>query len=94
MPETAEDTISLLELLELETNKRLGRAMDAAERAADALDRIAAAFEKLTELTASVIGNGYIEANTGEAFATKLGNYIRTGNGRRTFKEGIDDTDD
>ena len=78
MTANAQDTITLFELFELETNKRLGRVTDAAERAADALGRIAASFEKLAELAASVIGTGNIHANAGEAFATKRASYKNT----------------
>lgn len=84
---TVDDTITLLELLELSNNKRLGRATDAAERAADALGRIATSLEKLTEQAASVIGSGYVDGNTGEAFATKPASYVRTGGGRRIFRD-------
>jgi hypothetical protein len=78
----------VLELLELGNNERLGRATNAAERAADALERIAAASENLTALLASVIGVGrstcYPPDSRGETTQPPVF-FLRTGNGAKSF---------
>lgn len=89
-----EDTISLLELLELETNKRLGRASDAAEDAAKALTRIADAAETLNALIASVIGVGKTTCYNGGAEFGPPVNFIRSGAGKTVFACDADNSAD
>jgi hypothetical protein len=81
-----DQTIGLLELLELSNSERLGRATDAAERAADALGRLATAAEALTTLLGSVIGVAVNE------YGCRT-DYVRTGRGFRPFACD-DETDD
>lgn len=92
---TADDTITLLELLDLDTNRRLARASDAAEDAATALGRIADAFETFNALFASVIGVGRTVCYDGTA-ETDFGppvNFIRSGRGKAVFACDTDNKD-
>lgn len=93
MPASAEDTITLLELLDLETNKRLGRATEAAEDAATALGRIADAFETFNALFASVIGVGKTTCYDGGAEPGPSVNFIRSGEGKTVFACDAENSD-
>lgn len=84
------ETVSLADLLALSEDARLGRAADALEKiaaAAPQLERVADALETLTALLASCIGVGsarcYVE---GERHGKEVPlNYLRTGNGAKPF---------
>lgn len=84
------ETVSLADLLALSEDARLGRAADALEKiaaAAPQLERVADALETLTALLASCIGVGsarcYVEGE-GQGKEVPL-NYLRTGNGAKPF---------
>ena len=89
------ETISTLELLEMQIDARLNRAANAAEDAASALSRIADAFETFNALFASVIGTGRTvchsdrEANFGPPV-----NFVRSGQGKGVFACDADNTED
>lgn len=85
-----DQTIGLTDLLALSEDARLGRAADALEKiaaAAPQLERLADAVETLTALLASCIGVGsarcYVE---GEQSGRDVPlNYVRSGNGAMPF---------
>ncbi|CCE01132.1 hypothetical protein [Bradyrhizobium sp. STM 3809] len=89
MSDANTETISLLDLIELSNNARLGRAIDAAEkqvellsRMADAAERQADALETITALFASLIGRAPTScgAFAGEPKDVNV-NFLRTGKG-------------
>jgi hypothetical protein len=83
-----DDKISVLELLELSNNERLGRAVAAAERIAENTARLADATETLTALLASVIGLGkstcYPSNSNGPTTQSAVF-FLRTGDGNKAF---------
>ncbi|UPK14459.1 hypothetical protein IVA93_15460 [Bradyrhizobium sp. 155] len=90
MTNQPDQTIGLTDLLALSEDARLGRAADALEKiaaAAPQLERVADALETLTALLASCVGVGssrcYVEGE-GRGKEVPL-NYLRTGNGAKPF---------
>ncbi|MET4479471.1 hypothetical protein [Bradyrhizobium sp. F1.13.3] len=85
-----DQTIGLTDLLALSEDARLGRAADALEKiaaAAPQLERLADAMETLTALLASCIGIGAARCYAeGERLGNHVPlNYLRTGNGAKPF---------
>ncbi|SFO17996.1 hypothetical protein SAMN05216330_102105 [Bradyrhizobium sp. Ghvi] len=90
------ETIGLTELLALSEDARLGRAADALEKiaaAAPQIERIADAMETFVALFASVIGQAYAWC-PGEAEASPVVNYIRSGTGESFKCDKTDANDD
>ncbi|MGL9621560.1 hypothetical protein QRQ56_26440 [Bradyrhizobium sp. U531] len=90
MTNQPEQTIGLTDLLALSEDARLGRAADALEKiaaAAPQLERVADAVETLTALLASCIGVGSARCYAeGERLGKEVPlNYLRTGNGAKPF---------
>ncbi|MCK1405209.1 hypothetical protein IVB27_39775 [Bradyrhizobium sp. 197] len=90
MTNQPDQTISVGDLLALSEDARLGRAADALEKIAAAarqLGRLADAMETLTALLASCIGVGSARCYAeGERVSSEAPlNYLRTGNGAKPF---------
>jgi hypothetical protein len=90
MTNQPDQTIGLTDLLALSEDARLGRAADALEKiaaAAPQLERVADALETLAALLASCIGVGFARCHV-EGERTDLEvplNFLRTGDGAKPF---------